>query len=149
MCRYLTPLFSAAVHHNIIKWMIIHHRKSEGSTTSPPETLHNTNNRCLLVLSYPLFLARGAVCEHKTWRLWEAMAMPSAPLISLRVVRSENRKRDCSSNSASLLGKLLVLLTLWGFSLFLFPATVDSHLHKPLCYCLWQIVKTKIQNHTA
>lgn len=97
----------------------------------------------------PPVSSERSCCEHKTWRLWEAMATPSAPLISLRVVRSENRKRDCSSNSASLLGKILVLLILWGFSLFLFPATVDSHLHKPLCYCLWQIVKTKIQNHTA
>jgi len=73
--------------------------------------------------------------------------MPSAPLISLHAVYVENKKRDHSPNSASLLGKILVLLILWGFSLF--PATVDSHLHKSLCSWLWQTVKTQIQNHTA
>ena len=97
----------------------------------------------------PPISSERSCCEHKTWRSWEAVAMPSAPLISLRVVHSENRKQDHSSNSASLLGKILVLLIHWGFSLFLFPATVDSYLHKSLCYWLWQIVKTKIQNHTA
>lgn len=117
MCRHLTPLFCAAVRHNTIKWMFIHHCKSEGSTTSPPEALQNTNNRCLLVLSYPLISSERSCCEHKMWRPWEAVATPSAPLTSLCVVRSEHRKRDRSSSSASLLGKALVLSTLWGYSL--------------------------------
>lgn len=75
------------------------------------------------------------------------MATPSAPLITLHVVHAENRGQEHSSNSASLLGMILVLLILWGFSLF--PATVDSHLHKSLCYWLRLIVKTKIPNQTA
>lgn len=73
--------------------------------------------------------------------------MPSTPLISLHVVHLEMRKPDHSSNSASLLQEIPGLVGPWGFDVF--PVTVDSHLHKSLCYWLWQIVKRKIQNHTA
>lgn len=73
--------------------------------------------------------------------------MPSTLLISSCVVLLGMRKPDHSSNSASLLEEIPGLLGPWGFSVF--PATVDSHLHKSLCYWLWQIVKTKIQNHTV
>lgn len=59
-------------------------------------------------------------CEHKTWRPWEAGAGLSALLISFCLTCSEITKRDHSSNTASLLGKILVLLILWGYSLSLF-----------------------------